>query len=281
MGVLNVTPDSFSDGGRYASPEAAVEHALAMAASGADLIDVGAESTRPGSHRVDAAEQLRRLMPVLDRLRGAVDGTTFSVDTTLAAVAEAALDQGVHLINDISAGRDDPALLPLAAKRDCPLVLMHMQGTPATMQINPAYLDVAFEVAQFLRERLAEATTAGIRETRVLLDPGIGFGKTADHNLELLQQTHYLATALARPLVIGTSRKGFISRVAGASEPSRLFGTAATVAWAAANGAAVVRVHDVGEMAQVVRMISAIMAAGRGRGATFSPHNGPADSSTV
>jgi dihydropteroate synthase len=260
MGVLNVTPDSFSDGGQFLAIEKAVARAHAMAAEGADLIDVGGESTRPGSQRVDADEQLGRVLPVIRALRGRFDGTTLSLDTTLRAVAEVGLDEGVHVLNDISAGRDDPTILCLAARRGCPLILMHMQGTPATMQLDPTYSDVTKEVAQFLRDRLAAAQAAGVDPTRVLLDPGIGFGKTVRHNLDLLRGTRDLATSLGRPLVVGPSRKGFIGRVLPGSDPARLFGTAATVAWAVANGAAVVRVHDVGAMAEVVRMTRAIQS---------------------
>jgi len=268
MGVLNLTPDSFSDGGQYSSAEDAVGHALEMAAEGADLIDVGGESTRPGARRVGPDEQLRRVLPVLRALEGRLDHATVSIDTTLAPVAEAALDAGVHVINDISAGRDDPALLPLAARRGCPLVLMHMQGTPATMQLNPAYSDVTREVTAFLRRRADDAAAAGVQPSRLLLDPGIGFGKTVDHNLQLLRDTRELAESLDRPLVVGTSRKGFIKKVTGDDSGDRLFGTAATVAWAVANGAAVVRVHDVGPMAQVVRMVRAIR---RGAGPWTAP----------
>jgi dihydropteroate synthase len=260
MGVLNVTPDSFSDGGQFLSVDQAVAAARAMAARGADLIDVGGESTRPGSRRVAADEQIRRVLPVLRALRGQLDRTTLSLDTTLRPVAEAGLDEGVHVLNDVSAGRDDPAILDLAARRACPIVLMHMQGTPATMQVNPTYSDVTAEVAQFLRDRLAAAEAAGIDRAKVLLDPGIGFGKTVQHNLELLRRTRDLATSLGRPLVVGTSRKGFIKKILGEDGSARLFGTAATVAWAVANGAAVVRVHDVGEMARVVRMTRAIQS---------------------
>jgi dihydropteroate synthase len=258
MGVLNVTPDSFSDGGRFNAVDAAVAHAEAMAAEGADLVDVGGESTRPGSKRVDAAEQLRRLLPVLRALRGRLDATTLSIDTTLAPVAEAALEEGVHVVNDISSGRDDPGLFPLVARRRCPIVLMHMQGTPATMQLNPTYSDVTAEVAALLGQRLAAAADAGVDPARILFDPGIGFGKTVAHNLELLRRTRDLA-ALGPPLVVGTSRKGFIGKVLADAGEDRRFGTAATVAWAVANGAAVVRVHDVGPMAQVVRMVRAVM----------------------
>jgi dihydropteroate synthase len=272
MGILNVTPDSFSDGGSFLEVEAAVAHAQAMAAEGADLIDVGGESTRPGSKRVDEAEQTRRIVPVLRALRGRVEGMTLSVDTTRAAVAAAALDEGVHVINDISGGRDDAALLTLAARRGAPVILMHMQGQPETMQVAPVYSDVTAEVAQFLRERLDAAAEAGVERGKVLLDPGIGFGKTTEHNLELLRRTRDLASSLGRPLVVGTSRKGFIGKVlgeeasAGASpgQSPRLFGTAATVAWAVANGAAVVRVHEVGSAAQIVRMTRAIQRGASG-----------------
>ena len=265
MGVLNVTPDSFSDGGQFASVDAAVARALAMAAEGADLIDLGGESTRPGSQRTPADEQLRRILPVLRALKGRLPHTTLSIDTTLAPVAEAALDEGVHVINDISAGRDDPALLPLAARRRCPVILMHMQGTPATMQLNPTYSDVTAEVAAFLNERAEAATAAGVDPGKILIDPGIGFGKTVEHNLRLLRDLPRLTRSIRRPLVIGTSRKGFIRKVTGdvpGGEDDRRFGTAATVAWAVANGAAVVRVHDVGAMAQVVRMTRAILHGG-------------------
>lgn len=258
MGVLNVTPDSFSDGGRYADPSAAVAHAQAMAAAGAELIDVGGESTRPGSPRVEAAEQIRRILPVLEQLNGNLPAL-ISVDTTRAVVARAALDCGAHIVNDISAGRDDAEMFPLIASRGVPIILMHMQGDPATMQIAPAYRNVIEEVRDFLSERLSAAIAAGIQRERVLLDPGIGFGKTAEHNLTLLHHLRDL-TSLGLPLVLGTSRKRFIGRIAGEDEASgRLFGTAATVAWCVASGAAIVRVHDVEPMKRVVRVIRAIL----------------------
>ena len=270
MGVLNITPDSFSDGGQFIDPGAAVARAAVIASEGADLIDIGGESTRPGSLPVDAAEQVRRVVPVLREVRDRLPGFTLSIDTTRSEVAAAALDAGAHVINDVSAGRDDPALLPLAARRSCPVILMHMQGTPRTMQVNPAYSDVTAEVAQFLEGRLDAAAAGGVDPAKVLLDPGIGFGKTVAHNLELLRRITDLV-ALGRPIVIGTSRKGFIAKVLGEQpaaagtvpDPSaRLFGTAATVAWAVANGAAVARVHDVGPMAQVVRMVRSIQRGG-------------------
>jgi dihydropteroate synthase len=257
MGVLNVTPDSFSDGGRFATADAAVAQAEAMVAAGADLIDVGGESTRPGSLAVAADEQIKRVLPVIQR---AVKlPVTISIDTTRAAVAEAALDAGAAVVNDISAGRDDAALLPLAARRGAAVVLMHMQGTPLTMQDAPRYSDVVAETISFLRERLAAAQAAGIEAAKILLDPGIGFGKTIEHNLELLRRQRELL-ALGRPIVIGTSRKGFIGKITGEPEPARrLFGTAASVVLAIANGAAVVRVHDVGPMVLVVRMTRSII----------------------
>ncbi|HEX4797377.1 MAG TPA: dihydropteroate synthase [Humisphaera sp.] len=257
MGVLNVTPDSFSDGGKFAEPGAALAHAQQMVAEGADLIDVGAESTRPGSARVGADEQLRRLMPILGELRKRAP-VVLSIDTTLAPVAQAALDAGFDLLNDISAGRDDPAMLPLIARRQVPVILMHMLGQPATMQDAPRYEDVVADIERALRERVAAAHNAGVDPSRILIDPGIGFGKTLEHNLRLIRELRRF-TDIGRPMVVGVSRKGFIRRISGEPpEAGRGFGTAAAVAWAAANGAAIVRVHDVGPMSQVVRMIRAI-----------------------
>jgi dihydropteroate synthase len=257
MGVLNVTPDSFSDGGKFASAAAAAEQARSMASAGADLIDIGGESTRPGSQSVPAAQQVERVIPVLRAVAGLA--VVFSIDTTDSAVASAALDAGAVVINDISAGRNDPEMLPLAASREVPVILMHMQGTPATMQDRPNYSDVMGEVIEFLSERIRAAEAAGLAREKILADPGIGFGKTLDHNLSLMRQQRELL-ALGRPVVIGTSRKGFIGKITGETEPSkRLFGTAASVAWSIANGADIVRVHDVGPMTQVVRMMRAII----------------------
>jgi dihydropteroate synthase len=256
MGVLNVTPDSFSDGGRYFDPGAAVAHAEQLVSEGADLLDVGGESTRPGAQRVEAAEQLRRILPVLSRI--AELPVTISVDTTLSEVARAAVDHGAHVINDISAGRDDPQMFPLAAKVRKPIVLMHMLGQPATMQDAPTYTDVVAEVSAFLQERMAAAESAGITRDNILLDPGIGFGKQVHHNLTLIRDLSRF-TALGRPLVVGTSRKRFIGRITGETTPAdRVIGTAASVAWTIANGAAVVRVHDVRPMVQVARLVRAI-----------------------
>jgi len=263
MGVLNVTPDSFSDGGRYSEPASAIAHARQMIADGADLIDIGGESTRPGSERVPAEEQIRRVVPVIEQLRSL--GETLSIDTTRSPVAAAALDAGAHLVNDISAGTDDPGMAALVAKRGCPVVLMHMQGQPATMQDAPAYDDVVDDVRAHLQERLAAFVAAGVKERAILLDPGIGFGKLIQHNLSLLK--HLAAfRELGRPLVLGVSRKGFLGRIgagtgAGSSPADRAWPTAAAVGWCVAQGADIVRVHDVAEMAQVVRVVRAITDA--------------------
>ena len=231
MGVLNVTPDSFSDGGRFVSTQAAVAQAQDMIGAGADLIDVGGESTRPGTLPVPSQEQIRR----------------------------AACEAGAGLINDISAGRDDPAMLPLAAQHQLPIVLMHMQGTPQTMQANPVYSDVVAQVSAFLVERRNAAVNAGIAPSQILLDPGLGFGKTDAHNVALLRETSHLA-AIGQPLVIGASRKGFVGRITGETDVhDRLMGTAAVVGWCAANGAGILRVHDVGAMFKVVQMVRAIV----------------------
>jgi len=257
MGILNVTPDSFSDGGTFLDVAAAIAHARIMASGGASLIDIGGESTRPGSQPVPVNEQIARVVPVIRAIREQF-GATISIDTGKAAVAEAALDAGAMVINDIFAGRDDPELLALAGRRAAPIILMHMQGTPASMQMNPIYNDVVHEVIAFLRDRIAAANNAGIEPSNILIDPGIGFGKTVEHNLDLLRRLPELK-AFGRPLVVGTSRKGFIGKITGEDlATGRLFGTAATVAWSVANGADLVRVHDVAQMSQVVRMIEAI-----------------------
>lgn len=257
MGVLNVTPDSFSDGGRFVSPEAAARRVDEMVCEGADWIDVGGESTRPGSRPVSAGEQIERVLPAI---RAAVErDVVVSIDTTLSAVAGAALDAGASIVNDISAGRDDPSMLKLVSERGAAVVLMHMQGTPATMQIEPRYVDVVGEVLDFLAERRDAALRSGIARERILLDPGIGFGKTTEHNLRLMRELRRFRE-LGQPLLVGTSRKRFIGEVTDRPDPSeRLLGTAATVSWAIANGAAVVRVHDVSEMRQVLRMTEAMM----------------------
>jgi dihydropteroate synthase len=257
MGVLNVTPDSFTDGGRFGLLDAALAHAEAMVADGVDWIDVGAESTRPGSKRVSAEEQLQRLGILPAELRKRVP-VILSIDTTRAAVARFALDGGFDVVNDISAGRDDAGLLSLVGGYGAPIILMHMQGEPATMQMKPGYADVTAEVSRFFEERIIAARNAGIASNKILLDPGIGFGKSLEHNLQLLRDLH-VPIKTGFPLVVGTSRKGFIEKITGeTAESGRLFGTAASIAWAIAQGAAVVRVHDVGPMARVAKMIAAI-----------------------
>ena len=259
MGVLNVTPDSFSDGGRYADPRVAVDVALQMVSDGAAVIDIGGESTRPGAQPVPADQQVRRVLPVIEGIVRANLPVTLSIDTTRAQVGQAALDVGATLLNDISAGRDDPDMLPLAASRCAPIVLMHMQGTPATMQADPNYSDVVAEVCRHLLDRAAAAVGAGVTRSNVLLDPGIGFGKTMTHNLQLLRDLPRLA-GLGYPLLVGTSRKKFIGTLTSEMAPDdRVMGTAASVAWSIANGAAIVRVHDVAAMAKVVRVVRAIM----------------------
>jgi dihydropteroate synthase len=258
MGVVNVTPDSFSDGGLYFDSGTAVEHGRVLAAAGAAILDVGGESTRPGAEAVPAEEELRRVVPVIEGLAALGSGAVISVDTSKAAVAAAALDAGATIVNDVTALRGDAEMAGLVADRNAGVVLMHMAGDPRTMQIDPHYDDVVAEVREFLAERLAFATAAGIAEERIWLDPGIGFGKTAEHNFELLRGLPELAT-LGRPLVVGTSRKSFIGRADGSDTDERLGGTIATSVLAAASGAAVLRVHDVAEMAQGLRMASAVL----------------------
>jgi dihydropteroate synthase len=261
MGVLNVTPDSFSDGGRFFAPDAAVAHARQMCASGADILDIGGESTRPGAQRVDAAEQIRRILPVMEAL-GPEFPAILSVDTTRAEVARAAIDHGASIVNDISAGRDDPGIFLLVARTGVALILMHMQGQPANMQAAPTYGNVTAEVMDFLDQRSRDAQAQGVSHQRILIDPGIGFGKTAGHNLQLLRELSQLRR-LERPLVVGVSRKSFLGKITGESDASaRVMGTAAAVAWCAANGADILRVHDVAQMTQVVRVVMAIRDGG-------------------
>ena len=257
MGVLNVTPDSFSDGGQYAEPDRAIAHARAMLAAGADLIDVGGESTRPGAAPVAAAEELRRVLSVIERL----SGTVVSVDTTKAEVAARALAAGARIVNDISALRFDPQMARVVSEAGAGLVLMHMQGSPATMQEHPHYDDVVGEVREFLAERIAFAESMGVRKSQIAVDPGIGFGKTVEHNLELLARLDQLRS-LGCAVLVGTSRKSFIGKLLGREVGERRWGTAATVAWAVARGANIVRVHDVAEMADVVRMTEALQRVG-------------------
>jgi dihydropteroate synthase len=261
MGVLNVTPDSFSDGGRYLEPDAAVAHALEMAASGADIIDIGGESTRPtGAREVPAEVELRRLLPVCERLRGCLK-VPISVDTRKAAVARVMLDSGAAIVNDISA-LSDPAMAPLAAERRCTVVLMHMKGSPADHMRFASYRQVVAEVLEYLMERAAFAVRAGIERSRIILDPGLGFAKTARHNLAILANLESFC-ALGYPVLIGASRKNFIRRISGPRDGDILSGTTAVNAIAVASGAAIIRVHDPEPAAAAARMAAAIAAARR------------------
>ncbi len=256
MGVLNVTPDSFSDGGQFLDTDAAVEHGLQMAAEGAAILDVGPESSRPGSQRISADEQIRRAIPVIERLAAKVN-IPISIDTYLPEVAKAALDAGAAVINDITA-LSDPKMASLAAERGAAVVLMHMLGTPETMQTDPRYENVTAEVLDFLLARAAAAVQAGVPRERIFIDPGIGFGKTTDHNLQLLRDISQFVKSGYRVLV-GSSRKRFLGQITGRTDPAdRIFATAATVAHCAAAGASVVRVHDVAAMVDVVRVIKSI-----------------------
>jgi dihydropteroate synthase len=256
MGVVNVTPDSFSDGGLFLDPHSAIAHGLELAEQGAEILDVGGESTRPGAAEVDAATERSRTEPVVAALAAA--GHTVSIDTSKAAVAAAALDAGAAIVNDVTALRGDPEIGALCAERDAGLVLMHMLGDPRTMQEDPRYDDVVDDVRAFLAERLAAAVAAGVAEERVWLDPGIGFGKTLEHNLELLRRLGELRE-LGRPLVVGASRKSFIGKVDGSGVEERIGGTIASSVLALAAGADVLRVHDVAEMAQAAKVAGAIL----------------------
>ncbi len=256
MGVLNVTPDSFSDGGQFFDADKAVERGLQMAADGAAIMDIGGESTRPGTASVSADEQIRRVVPVIEALCKKID-VPISIDTYKLEVAKAALEAGAGMINDITALSDE-RMAELAAKHEVPVVLMHMQGTPATMQIEPKYDNVVSEVLQFLLERARRAEDAGIDRKKIFIDPGIGFGKTLEHNLLLLRNINKFVAADYRVLV-GTSRKSFIGKLTGREEPSeRIFGTAATVALCVAAGVSIVRVHDVAEMVDVIKVTNAV-----------------------
>ena len=256
MGVLNVTPDSFSDGDEFFDPDKAVEHGLQMAADGAAIIDVGGESTRPGSDPVSAEEQIKRVVPVIELLCEKTD-LPVSIDTYQFEVAKAAVEAGAAIINDITALSDE-RVGELAAERQVPIVLMHMQGIPLTMQNEPKYDDVVGEVLEFLLDRAKRAEKFGISKDMIFIDPGIGFGKTAEHNLLLLRNIDKFVAAGYRVLV-GTSRKRFIGKITGKEKPAeRIFGTAATVALCAAAGVSIVRVHDVAEMVDVVKVTNSV-----------------------
>jgi len=262
MGVLNVTPDSFSDGGEFFAPEKAIDHALAMERAGADLIDIGAESTRPGSSGTPAEEELARVVPVLKGLRGRLK-IPISIDTQKAEVAEAAIAAGAEIVNDISGLKSDPRIAEVAARHRVPLILMHMRGEPRTMQQGPFPRDVIKDVTRGLRASVARARQAGVAKSQIILDPGIGFGKSFSQNYELLAKLPELAK-LGFPLLVGTSRKGFLGATLArngtpAPPDERIWGTAATVTACILAGAHIVRVHDVAEMVQVARVADCLL----------------------
>ncbi len=258
MGVLNVTPDSFSDGGKFFELEKAIEHGVKMAAEGADVIDVGGESTRPGAEPVAAGEELRRVIPVIEKLRAKID-VPISIDTSKAEVAHAAIHAGASIMNDITGGRGDQGMLPLIAETKSAFIIMHMQGTPRTMQNRPQYEDVVSEVAIFFRQQYARAIECGVDPMAIAFDPGIGFGKTLEHNLELLAQLERLR-ADDRPLVVGVSRKSFLAKLIDSPEiEDRLAPAVALTALLRVRGADVFRVHDVKENVSALRVTEAIL----------------------
>jgi dihydropteroate synthase len=261
MGIVNVTPDSFSDGGRFLDPKAAVALGLQLAEQGAGILDVGGESTRPGSVPVDEAEELRRVLPVIEQLAGRVK-VPVSIDTVKPGVARAALAAGASIVNDVAANRRDDALWREVAEAGAGYVCLHMQGTPQTMQANPTYGDVVREVGEFFAERLERLGECGVAREQVILDPGIGFGKTLEHNLQLLGAARRFTT-YGRPLLLGVSRKSFIGKLLGAELAARLPGALACACLAVAAGVQIIRAHDVAETVQAIRMTEAILAKQR------------------
>ena len=260
MGVVNVTPDSFSDGGLFLDPDAAVRHGLELDAEGAAILDIGGESTRPRAAPVSADEELRRVLPVITGLVSAGVGAQISIDTSKAIVAAEALGAGATIVNDVTALRGDPEMGSLVASTGAALCLMHMLGDPRTMQEDPRYDDVVGEVKAFLEERMDVAIAAGVPEERIILDPGIGFGKTVAHNLELLRRLDELV-AIGRPVLIGTSRKSFLGRITGRDVDHRLAGTIATNVLAYTRGAQIFRVHEVGPIDDALRVAVATVSA--------------------
>lgn len=256
MGVLNTTPDSFSDGGMFLNIDAAMEHAREMIAAGVDIIDIGGESSRPGADPVSAQDEIDRVLPVIERLTKATT-IPISIDTYKPSVARIALDAGACIVNDISALRD-PSMASLVAEAGVPVILMHMRGTPRDMQSSPRYDCVISEIISFLKDRIQTAINAGISPDQIIIDPGIGFGKTISHNLEIIRRLREFK-ALGSPIMIGTSRKSFIGKILDLPEEDRIEGTAATVAVAIVNGADIVRVHDVKQMVRIARMTDAIV----------------------
>jgi dihydropteroate synthase len=260
MGVVNVTPDSFSDGGRFLEPAAAVEHALRLVHEGADILDIGGESTRPGADPVSEAEELRRVIPVVEEVARRVP-VAVSIDTQKPAVARAALEAGASLVNDVGANREDPGMWQTVAQAGAGYVLMHMQGTPRTMQHQAAYRDVVAEVGRFFEDRLCRLQASGVRAEQVALDVGIGFGKTVEHNLQLLAQLERFKE-WERPLLLGVSRKSFIGKITGEADPmKRLPGSLAAATWAVLAGVHIVRAHDVAATCQALRLVETIRAA--------------------
>jgi dihydropteroate synthase len=258
MGVLNVTPDSFSDGGKFFAAEKAVEHGLKMTVDGAHIIDVGGESTRPGAEAIAAQEELRRVIPVIEKLRAKID-IFISIDTSKAAVARAAIEAGASIVNDVTGGRGDTEMMPLVAKSQAAFIIMHMQGNPKTMQLEPRYDDVVSEVADFFRQQYARALECNVDPMAIAFDPGIGFGKTLEHNLELIDNLGALRVD-ERPLVVGVSRKSFLTKLIGSSDMSdRLAPVVALTSLLRALGADVFRVHDVKENANALRVTEAIL----------------------
>jgi dihydropteroate synthase len=262
MGIVNVTPDSFSDGGKFLDPKAAVDHALTLAAQGADLVDVGGESTRPGATPVSEAEELRRVLPVIEQLASELN-VPISIDTMKPAVAQAALRAGASIVNDVAANRHEPAMWHVVAESSAGYVAMHMQGTPQTMQHHPAYQDVVGEVDSFFCDRLARLREAGVSAEQVILDPGLGFGKTAEHNLQLLAAVRSFMN-WNRPLLLGASRKSFLGHFAGtAGAGVRLPASLACACWAVAQGVNVIRTHEVEATGQALRLTEALLTARR------------------
>ncbi|NQT79376.1 MAG: dihydropteroate synthase [Candidatus Aminicenantes bacterium] len=257
MGVINVTPDSFSDGGLYLDREKAVERGLELAEEGSDIIDIGGESTRPGSEPIPLDEELRRVIPVISELRKRID-TLISIDTTKSKVANAALDAGADIINDISSFQSDPNMFPLAAQKGAPIILMHIKGIPKTMQANPYYENVLVEVKSFLEERFTTAIASGIKKEKIIIDPGIGFGKRLQDNLALINNLQILED-LDRPILIGVSRKSFIGKILNTSPQERLEGTIASAVLSIVHGANILRVHDVASVKRAVLVAEAIL----------------------
>ncbi|MGC8743640.1 MAG: dihydropteroate synthase [Verrucomicrobiia bacterium] len=260
MGIINVTPDSFYNGGCYFDTESAVERAFELVEQGADILDIGGESTRPGAQPVEESEELKRVIPVIERVADKVN-IPISIDTVKPGVARRAVAAGASIINDVMANREEPEMWKIVAETGVGYIVNHIKGTPQTMQLNPVYSDVVKEVNEYFEERLRRLKSAGVNEEKVILDPGLGFGKTVEHNLKILRNIRAFAK-WGRPVMIGASRKSFIGKVLNLDVKFRLSGSLACAAWAVMNGVKIIRVHDVSETVQVVKMIEAIMLEG-------------------